>query len=146
MIPLGIYALLIVYVLLLLIGGLGVGLCLLRRRKVALVGVGLLTALSISGWHQLTKADLLRSLFYPEDTVYAAGFSEAVFRRLPTGTASAAVLQQIGKPLGLQTHGTHEYWYYSQHGPKYKNYWNRILILDRGTGRVAEKFVEFYTD
>ena len=131
----------------LLLGGLGAStVLLLRRRWLRAVGVLLLTPALMLAVMLLCRIDRVASWFWPNDTLYASGFSRDRFRALPLGADRQGVASALGEPLGNQVCGEKEYWYYSKHGRRYKNYWNMIVIFDSQSGRVVEKFSEFYTD
>jgi hypothetical protein len=94
-------------------------------------------------------ADALGELVLPllddgGDTVYAPGFREAAFRSLPLGADSAAARRVLGAPLDQARHDDGEtYWYYSQHGPRSKSYFMRILVFSP-TGRLSGKVASYY--
>lgn len=139
---------------LVLAGFLGLGsvsalaLVLLRRLKAArLVFIG--TLLVGGAWYTLPAIDVVSNLlFFPDDTIYAKGYSEGSFRGLETGQTSKDVAAAVGEPLErrLAAGDALEYWYYSKHGRRYESYWNKILIFDASTHLLVKKISEFYSD
>jgi hypothetical protein len=119
-----------------------------QRRKMALAwaGGGLLLA---AIWFALPMNDFVESLlFFPDDTIYAPGYSENAFRKIGAGQLEEEVLALLGEPLEkkLSPASGHEYWYYSEHGPRYQNFWNKIVIFDPSSERVSRKIDDFYSD
>lgn len=119
---------------------------LFRRAWRGAIAVFVATPILMVGWFRVSGSDRVASWLYPSDTVYAGGFTEQGFRSLASGADRETVVSVLGKPLRTAVDGGKEYWYYSKHGQKYDNYWNMIVILDRASGRVVEKFREFYVD
>ena len=58
------------------------------------------------------------------------------------------VLASLGEPLDRQSSwdGESEIWYYTKHGPRYANYWNKIVVFDVESRRVTKKVDEYYSD
>jgi outer membrane protein assembly factor BamE (lipoprotein component of BamABCDE complex) len=120
---------------------------LLGKRGYALRCVGIAGVL-LGLWSALLFNDRsAHVLFFPEDTHYAAGFSEEAFRRVHRGQAKGEVLKLLGEPLGryqLESSGQ-EVWRYATSGPEYSNYWIRIVEFDR-SGKVVTTVAELYSD
>jgi hypothetical protein len=118
-----------------------------RRRKSWVCGV--ITLVLGIGWYFTPVVDGVASIIlFPHDTVYSSNFSENAFRRIHEGEPRAEVLHALGEPLEREIYKDDgsEYWYYSRHGPKYKNYWNKIVIFNVETGAVKKTISEFYSD
>ena len=117
-----------------------------RRRSLACAAVTLVLG---SGWYFTPIVDTIAStIIFPHDTVYSSRFSESAFRRLHAGESRAEVLHALGAPLARETYANDgsEYWYYSRHGLKHKNYWNKIVVFQVKTGAVKKTISEFYSD
>lgn len=140
-------AILSVYVILALSGACAAGIFLGRRRyRPALLAL-ILTSLTLLGWYQATRTDLVASWLYASDTVYSSGFSQRQFNRVQEGMSPEALLALLGEPLDRRLiSAQQEYWYYSRHGTSSQNYWNFIVIVDPTARRVSGRFKEFYTD
>ena len=135
-----------VYIALALLGlALVARLCAKRHWVFASFAAVLFVAL-LPAWYQATKLDAVAALFYRQDTVYAAGFSERAFEHVKFGQVEDEARRILGDPLDHKVFGEKEYWYYSKAGPRFKNYWNRIVVVDLRTRKVVEVFKEFYTD
>ena len=83
-------------------------------------------------------------LFFPEDTVYSRHYSESAFRNVLVGDSQEAVSRLLGEPLDCYSEAQRSYWYYSQHGARFKNYNLRMLVFSP-SGRVIDKIAEFYS-
>ena len=100
-------------------------------------------------WYVLPLVGSIASvLFFPHDTVFSTDYSEEAFQEVREGQSKEDVLDSLGRPLDRQPSwdDESEYWYYTKHGPRYDNYWNKIVIFDADTGRVIRKVDEFYSD
>lgn len=117
-----------------------------RRKSWACAAVTLVLGI---GWYFTPAVDGVASIIiFPHDTVYSSKFSESAFRRIHEGELRAEVLYALGEPLEREVYKDDgsEYWYYSRHGSKCKNYWNKIIVFDAGTGEVKKTISEFYSD
>lgn len=83
--------------------------------------------------------DGLISLLLPEDTEFAAGYSEDVFRKLKLPDSMESVEQQLGAPLSKSD----EFWFYSR-SPSSTNYRHRFIRVQDGV--AVERLHEFYVD
>ena len=108
--------------------------------RIFVVGIGVLIL-----WACLVNMSLTGSWIFPSDTIYAPKYTERKWRAVNSGASRRLVTEYLGEPLLEDTIGDEIYLYYSKHGPKYKNYWIRILVLDT-QGRVKKKIDEFYSD
>jgi hypothetical protein len=81
-------------------------------------------------------------LFFPEDTIYSRHYSELAFRKVMVGDSLEAVSRLLGEPLDSYSEAQRSYWYYSQHGARFKNYYIRMLVFSP-SGRVVDKAAEF---
>jgi outer membrane protein assembly factor BamE (lipoprotein component of BamABCDE complex) len=118
-----------------------------RRRK-SLICAAITLAIG-GGWYFTPIVDKVASvILFPHDTVYSSKFSESAFRRVRKGEPKAETLRALGAPLEHKTYQDDgsEYWYYSRHGPRYKNYWNKIVVFDAKKGVVQKTISEFYSD
>ncbi len=118
-----------------------------RKRRSALLALAV-SLLAAGVWYVLLVIDPVANLlFFPDDTVYSTKYSERAFREVKEGQSSAKVASLLGEPLARSVFWDEgrEYWYYSRGGPRYKNYWIKIVVLDVRTHRVAEKFDELYS-
>ena len=116
----------------------------LRWKHVALMGLACL-ALLVS-FHALTLDGLdglVFKLVTPDDTQLAARYSAIGFWRVREGMTPAAVERLVGPPLEKYkvVGGTGWRWSRSAHDSNY-----RVRVVIFVTGRVAEKFSEFYVD
>jgi outer membrane protein assembly factor BamE (lipoprotein component of BamABCDE complex) len=122
----------------------------LRHRRQAALVVVRATVLAIALWYVLPMIDVTAdALFFPDDTVYAAGYSDGGFRNVARGDSAQEVQSVLGEPLARRIAGNdrREWWYYySQHGPQYDNYWNKIIVVDLDSGLVVSKVDDFCSD
>jgi outer membrane protein assembly factor BamE (lipoprotein component of BamABCDE complex) len=121
---------------------------LLRRQRRAGALTAAITLVIAAAWYPLPAIDQIASvLFFPHDTIYAPRYSEERFRDVRAGQRYEEVLVLLGEPLERRRYGQDgiDYWYYSRHGPRYNNYWNKIMIFDH-SGRVTKKISDFYSD
>lgn len=117
-----------------------------QKKALAWAGGALLLA---AIWFVLPMIDAVESLlFFPHDTAYAPGYSEKAFHRIGPGQLKGRVLAILGEPLEkrISAYSGFEYWYYSEHGHRYQNYWNKIVIFDPSSERVVRKVNDFYSD
>jgi outer membrane protein assembly factor BamE (lipoprotein component of BamABCDE complex) len=118
------------------------------RKKTALLGV-IATVLVGGAWYAAILVDGFASVvIFPQDTIYSSSYSEEAFQKIKQGDLRRTVLNFLGKPLSRSvfTDDHTEYWYYSKHGPRHDNYWNKIVVFDSATGQVIKKVDEFYSD
>jgi hypothetical protein len=119
-----------------------------RRRRSALFTLAI--TLGLGGvWYSLLAVDnIANKLIFPDDTIYAAGYSDRSFREVQKGQGPEVVLSLVGEPLNrsLSWDEESEYWYYSRHGPRFDNYWNKIVVFDAHKGHVIRKVDELYSD
>lgn len=119
-----------------------------RKRRAALLTV-VLTLIVAGGWYPLPVVDKIASVvFFPHDTIYAPHYSDEAFNKVRVGQHRQKILALLGEPLErgqYQDDGT-EYWYYSRHGPRYDNYWNKIVVFDVQRGQVIRKVDELDPD
>lgn len=141
-------AILTVYVVIAVSGSCLAGFLLGRKRYgLALLVFFLLTPAALLGWYQATRIDAVASWLYPSDTIYAARFNPAHFRRVVKGMNRKELLGLVGQPLEKRViTSRQEYWYYSRHGARSQNYWNFIVAVDPEAGKVVGRSKEFYTD
>jgi outer membrane protein assembly factor BamE (lipoprotein component of BamABCDE complex) len=133
----------------LVIGLTGSVVCLLRRRRKSALFALATTFVLAGAWYTLVIVDTVANLlFFPDDTIYAAGYSGGAFREIRVGQSQQEVLALIGEPLNrsLSWDDRREYWYYSRHGTRFDNYWNKIVVFDAFKGRVVSKVDELYSD
>lgn len=81
-----------------------------------------------------------------EDTVYAAGYSDAAFKRVRVGMSETDVAELLGEPLEFYAvEGTPDLvgWRYSRSARDASYHVRAVLFRDR---RVVEIFCEFYLD
>jgi hypothetical protein len=89
--------------------------------------------------------DIILPYFRNEDTIYAPDYSEKQFISLKVNMDKEVALKKIGEPLETQQLDNGELWfYYSRHGPKYDNYYVRIIVFK--SDKVIEIIKEFYLD
>lgn len=117
----------------------------LRKLAIALC----VTALVMGIGYEMATVEgvggLLLRLIYGEDTVFSAGYSEAGFRRIRSGSTAQEVESALGKPLETATDGTgRSVWRYSRSGSD-THYRSRIVVLNQ-IGVVVEVAAEFYVD
>jgi outer membrane protein assembly factor BamE (lipoprotein component of BamABCDE complex) len=97
-------------------------------------------------WACLVNVSLTASWIFPSDTMYASKYTDQKWKAVNSGASRRLVTENLGYPLLENTTGDETYLYYSKHGPRYKNYWIKILVLDARTGSVKRKIDEFYSD
>jgi hypothetical protein len=129
--------------------GLAVSAILFVRKKRHSALLALAVSLLASGtWYVLLIVDPVANLlFFPDDTVYSARYSERAFREVKKGQSLEEVLSLLGEPFerNLSWDKRSEYWCYSHHGPRYANYWEKIVIFDVRTRRAVGKIDELYS-
>lgn len=119
-----------------------------HRRRAALL-IAVLTLIFAAVWYPLPVIDKIASvIFFPQDTIYAPRYSDEAFRKVRVGQNRQEVLVLLGEPLerGRHQDDSTEYWYYSRHGPRYQNYWNKIVVFGAPNGHVIRKVDELYSD
>jgi hypothetical protein len=91
---------------------------------------------------------LANILVFPDDTMYAPGFSEKAFGAISLGEKGSRVLEILGEPFSRRVGFTNgnEYWSYSKRGIRHKNYWIRIVVVNPEAGKVVGKVDELYSD
>ena len=120
-----------------------------RRRRAFFVALLLLVTSSVAVFRAVsmgTPLELVTSMVFAEDTVYAPGFDERAFRTVEIGDGREAVLERLGEPLerwNAEPTGV-ETWSYTA-SPGSHSYWLRSIRFD-DHGRVSEKNAEFYVD
>ena len=145
----GIEGYFLVLVSILVVGFLLVIVLLVRRRRRSALSVLVATLVVGAVWYSLILVDRVANvLFFPDDTIYASRYSDEAFREVGMGQGPQKVLALLGEPLDRSASwdGEEEYWYYSRHGPRYDNYWNKIVIFNAHTGKVTEKVDELYSE
>lgn len=79
-----------------------------------------------------------------EDTVYAAGYSDAAFRKVSEGMTEREVAELLGEPLEMYSVEPDLVgWRYARSADDSSYHVRAILFRD---GRVVEVFCEFYVD
>jgi|SRR6267142_1587536 len=80
----------------------------------------------------------------PQDTEYAAGYSDRAFRRVRVGMAASEVLALLGPPLDKRPlEGGRETWRWSR-SPGSKSYRVRVAVFEGD--RVVKVLSSFYPD
>jgi hypothetical protein len=79
----------------------------------------------------------------PDDTVYAAQYTDAKFRQVAIGETQSAVLGTLGPPLDTGTHDGATLLRYAR-SRNDSNYRVRVIVIRHG--HVSEKRHEFYVD
>jgi hypothetical protein len=98
-----------------------------------------------SSWKEAV-GEVVLPLFDKNDTEYAPGFKEEVFRSVEMGFSQDEVKRRLGEPLSSKTFADgNTCWYYSRHGKKSKSYFLRLLEFD-GKGILVARRAEFYVD
>jgi len=85
----------------------------------------------------------LLSALLGDDTVYAAGYSDAKFQQVALGSSKEEVLSILGPPLETGVHNGEHILRYAQSAHD-SNYHVRVIVLR--DDRVLEKLHEFYVD
>jgi hypothetical protein len=120
-----------------------------QRKAAFFVALGVLATACVAVFRAVspgTPLELVASLAFAEDTVYAPGFDERSFRSVAIGDSREAVLERLGEPLerwNAAPNGV-ETWSYTA-SPGTHSYWLRSIRFD-DRGRVTKKDAEFYVD
>jgi outer membrane protein assembly factor BamE (lipoprotein component of BamABCDE complex) len=88
-------------------------------------------------------SSIILSLVFPEDTIYASGYTDAGFMKIEVGMTRDQVYQILGKPLSVWTNDTTvgERW---SRSPGDTHFRCRVLqFLDE---KVVDKHSEYYVD
>jgi outer membrane protein assembly factor BamE (lipoprotein component of BamABCDE complex) len=81
----------------------------------------------------------------PDQTEYAAGYSEDAWSAIGRGDTQERVRALVGTPLERWSHPDDEWWSYSRQRTSTDNYRQRKLRFDH-QGRVVEKHETCYID
>ncbi len=118
------------------------------RKKKSLLALLVTIGVAIT-WYCIPMNDrLANAMVFPDDTVYAKGYSESSFQEIRSGDKVSTVLVTLGTPFSQTTtlEDGKVYWSYTRPGLNSDSYWIRIVIIDREAGCVVGKVSEFYAD
>ena len=116
-----------------------------RLRRIAIVLAVLaafLTGLHI--WLIDGIGGLIWGLFFREDTVFAAGYTDSGWRSVRVGMTEDDVTGRIGEPLQVWTNQDASVGMRWSKSPGDTHY--RCRFLQFNNGRVSEKHAKFYVD
>ena len=113
--------------------------------SVRVVGLSIPVALFVAA---LTSAEFktgLLTALEPEDTIYAAGFSECSFDQVQVGMTEAEVIELLGEPLRKENRESWHHWVYAGKKPGGDNFRIRQVVFSTNR-KVVEVLSDFYVD